>query len=118
MKTNSEKLLEKIIEGLQEKKGFNIIVMDTKHLRNPFSDYFVICSGNSDRQVQALSDSVEEFTRKKTKEKPAHIEGFKNGEWVLLDYINIVVHIFQPQIRSFYNLEELWGDAIINKIPD
>ncbi|MBS3915140.1 MAG: ribosome silencing factor [Bacteroidetes bacterium] len=111
--TPSEALAEIAVFGMQEKKGIEIITMDLRKLKSAFADMFVICHGNSDRQVEAIADGVEEEIRKATGEKPLHREGSEQAEWILLDYVNVVVHIFQKEKRSFYGLEELWGDAVI-----
>ena len=110
-----EALVAVIVYGLQEKKGINIISLDLRKTSSAFADFFVICHGGSSRQVDALADSVETEVRKALAEKPAHREGNDASEWVLLDYINLVVHIFSEEKRSFYQLEELWGDGTITK---
>ncbi|RMG81298.1 MAG: ribosome silencing factor [Bacteroidetes bacterium] len=106
-------LSEAIIFGIQEKKGKDICVLDLRHLENPSCDYFIICSGDSSTHVKAIAESVSEETRKLLNDKPWHIEGLENSEWILLDYVNIVVHVFLPHVRDFYNIEELWADAKI-----
>jgi ribosome-associated protein len=111
--SEAEALAEIAVYGMQEKKGMEIVTMDLRKLKSSFADFFVICHGTSDRQVEALADSVEEEIRKATGEKPLHREGGELAEWVLLDYVNVVVHIFQQEKRSFYGIEELWGDALI-----
>lgn len=108
----SEKLSDLVVKGMQEKKASNIIVMDLRKVQNAVADFFVVCSGNSDRQVEAISESVEENVNVKADENPWHIEGKNNMEWVLLDYINVVAHIFQSEKRDYYSLENLWGDAV------
>lgn len=110
-----EALVAVMVHGLQEKKGINIISLDLRKTSSAFADFFVICHGGSSRQVDALADSVEDEVRKALKEKPAHREGNDESEWVLLDYINVVVHIFSEEKRNFYQLEELWGDGIFTK---
>jgi ribosome-associated protein len=110
-----EALVAVIVHGLQEKKGINIISLDLRTTSSAFADFFVICHGGSARQVDALADSVEGEVRKALGEKPAHREGNDESEWVLLDYINVVVHIFSEEKRNFYQLEELWGDGTITK---
>lgn len=101
------------IKGIEEKKGNDIVCINLKKIPNHVCDYFVICEGSSRTQVQAIAESVEEFVEKNTGARPWHIEGLENGEWVLLDYVDVVVHIFQPEIRLFYNLESMWADAEI-----
>ena len=113
--TNSEKLTQSIIQGIQEKKGKEIISLNLTKLPNSVSNYFVICHGNTKIQVEAIAEAVEEIVRKKIADKPWHKEGFENAEWILLDYVDVVVHIFQESTRSFYNLEKLWADAEIKK---
>ncbi|MGB0522331.1 MAG: ribosome silencing factor [Flammeovirgaceae bacterium] len=103
------------VEGMQEKKAVDIRLMDLREIKNSIADYFVICSGNSDTQVEAIKDSVDEFIFKKFGENPWKVEGTQNKEWILMDYVNVVVHIFQKKKREFYGLEELWGDAIIKE---
>jgi ribosome-associated protein len=110
-----EALVAVMVHGMQEKKAFQIVSIDLRKTSSAFADFFVICHGGSARQVDAIADSVEEEVRKALREKPAHREGNDESEWVLLDYINVVVHIFSEEKRSFYQLEELWGDGIITK---
>ncbi len=105
-----------IIEGMQEKKAAHITVMNLIKLDNSFCNYFVICDAESTTQIQAIANSVEEFTRKKLNIKPHHIEGVQNAEWILLDYLTVVVHIFRRDMRDFYNIESLWADAEITNI--
>ncbi len=107
-----------IVKGIQEKKGSNIVILDLKDIGNAIADYFVICTGNSDSQIDALANSIEETVFKETKQGPWHREGLKNKEWVLLDYVDVVVHVFKKDARAFYALEDLWGDAAITKIED
>jgi ribosome-associated protein len=108
-----EAMVAVAVHGLQEKKGLKIVSIDLRDIGNAFSDYFVICSGSSSRQVDALADSVEDELRNSLGEKPKHREGGENAEWVLLDYYNVVIHIFSEEKRDFYGLEELWGDGKI-----
>jgi ribosome-associated protein len=99
------------VKGMQEKKAKNIVLMDLRKIHNAVTDYFVICHGDSNTQVDAIAGSVEEEIRKAIGEKPWHREGFQNAEWILLDYVDIVVHVFQKEHRDFYKLESLWADA-------
>lgn len=115
---DSEKLTKSIVKGMQEKKASDIVVMDLREVTNAVADYFVICSGNSDKQLEAISDSVDEVVYKDLKEKPWHSEGKNNKEWMILDYINVVTHVFRKDRRQFYSLEKLWGDAVISEIED
>jgi len=89
-----------------------------KNIPNAVSRYFVICHGTSRTQVEAIADSVENLVRKANGSKPWHKEGYENAEWILLDYVDVVVHIFQDQTRSFYKLEELWADAVISRYDE
>jgi len=113
-----KELLQIIIEGMQEKKARNITVLDFQDIENSSYNYFVICEADSRPQLQAITESIEEFTTKKLKIKPHHIEGVQNAEWILLDYLTIVTHVFRSDIRSYYKIEELWADAKIQHIPD
>jgi ribosome-associated protein len=110
-KSDSEKLTELVVKGMQEKKAEDIVVMDLREVKNAIADFFVLCSGNSDKQLSAISDSVDEFVYKDLKENPWHSEGKNNKEWMLLDYITVVAHIFKKDKREFFALEKLWGDA-------
>ena len=98
---------------MQEKKAVDIKVLNLKKINNSIADYFIICSGNSDTQVDAIANAVEEEVYKKNKQLPWHIEGKENKEWILLDYVDAVAHIFLKERREFYMLEELWGDVVI-----
>jgi ribosome-associated protein len=111
-------LIDSIVDGIQEVKGKDITILDLKGIPNAVTDYFIICTGESSTQVDAISHSIVRETRKKLKEKPWHQEGNTNSEWILLDYVNIVVHVFYKEVRSFYNLERLWADAKRNDIPN
>lgn len=111
-----KQLLKYIIEGMQEKKANNITVLDLQSIENSFCNYFVICEAESRPQLQAITESIEEFTNKKLSIKPHHTEGIQNAEWILIDYLTIVVHIFRSDIRSYYKIEELWADAKIQHI--
>jgi ribosome-associated protein len=115
---SSEKLSETIVKGMQEKKATDIVVMDLRKVKNAVADFFVICSGNSDRQLDAIADSVDQEVFKALKENPWHTEGKSNKEWMLLDYIDVVVHVFRKDRREFYALERLWGDADITEIEN
>lgn len=114
----AEILLNSIVQGIFEKKGKDALKIDLRKLENRITDYFVICSAPSTTQVSAICDSVDDTVRKEIGEKPLHVEGLDNCFWVLLDYGNIVVHIFLEEYRNFYNLESLWADAAIVKLED
>lgn len=111
-------LLENIINGVFEKKGQNVLKIDLTKLQNRITDYFVICHATSTTQVSSICDSVEDTVKNNTGEKPFHIEGLDNSFWVLLDYGNVIVHVFLEEYRSFYNLESLWADAKIEALED
>mgnify|MGYP003328026336 FL=1 len=115
-KESSEILLEKIIQGIENVKGENIQKMDLRRIENTPCEFFVICSGNSNTQVSAIVNSIKKKVSKTLREKPLHTEGLEIAEWVLIDYVNVVVHVFQRKTREFYNIEELWGDAISTQI--
>ena len=104
-------LLEEIIRGIENVKGEDIQQMDLREIENTPCEFFVICSANSNTQVTAVVNSIQKTVSKALQEKPFHTEGLEVAEWVLIDYVNIVVHVFQKQTREFYNIEELWGDA-------
>jgi ribosome-associated protein len=115
---NSETLSGVIVKGMQEKKASDIVVMDLRKIKNAVADFFIICSGNSDKQLDAISDSIDAEVFKKFQENPWHTEGKNNKEWMLLDYINVVAHVFRKDRRDFYALERLWGDADITEIEN
>ena len=108
---STQKLLEAVILGMQEKKARNIVVLNLKKTNNSICDYFVICNAESTTQVDAIANSVEFIVKRETGENVIHKEGFENAIWILLDYMDIVVHVFQSESREFYNLEEFWEDA-------
>ena len=111
-------LIETIKEGIQDKKGKNIIIADLTSIGDTICNYLVICQGNSPSQVSAIVDSIKEHTHKNTNEKPLTVDGLRNAEWVAMDYADVLVHVFLPETRSFYNLEHLWADAKLIQIPD
>jgi ribosome-associated protein len=115
-KGESEKLSLTIAKGMQEKKATDIVVMDLRNVKNAVADFFVLCSGNSDKQLDAISESISEEVFKKWNENPWYTEGKNNKEWILLDYINVVAHVFRRDKRDFYALDTLWGDAEITQI--
>jgi len=112
----AEELSKVIVKGMEEKKASDIVVMDLRDIKNTVADFFVICSGNSDTQLDAISASVEEEVLKVSKELPWRSEGKANKQWILMDYVNVVVHIFLKDTREFYGLEELWGDAKVTHV--
>ena len=113
---DSEKLSEIIVEGMKEKKAQDIVVLDLRQVKNAITDFFVICSGTSDTQLDAISDSVEEFVFKYAQQEVWHKEGTENKEWILLDYVDVVANVFKKNTREFYSLEQLWGDAILTEV--
>ena len=119
IKETSKHLVETITEGIQEKKGVGIVIADLSHIEGSIADYFVICSGNSPAQIEAITESVGNLVRNKhNNEKPVYVSGLGNDQWVAIDYVDVLVHIFQPEVREFYDLEDLWEDAKITKVPD
>ena len=115
-KQDSELLVEIAIKGLQEKKAKDIVCLDLREVNSSICDYFIICHGDSTTHVDALAGSVEQIVRKELGEKPWHAEGYENAQWILLDYVNVVVHIFLKDVREFYNIEGLWADAGVLEI--
>ena len=109
--TESKLLLDSIIESIKEYKGNSITILDFKDIETSVCKYFVICCGNSKVHINSISEGIKRYVSKKVQENPWSIEGKSESEWVLMDYSDIVVHIFQERIREFYNLEDLWGDA-------
>jgi ribosome-associated protein len=118
VRQDSDNLADLVVRGMQDKKASDIVVLNLKHLKNAVADYFVICSATSDTQLDAIARSVEEEVEKATGQNPWQTEGRQNREWVLLDYVDVVVHVFLRDRRAFYALEELWGDAEISFIEE
>jgi len=114
----AKEVIKQIIEGIQEKKGKEIVVVDMLELGNSICDYFVICQGNSPNQVSAITGSIEDVVRENCGKKPYAIDGLRNAQWVAMDYGDILVHIFLPDVRRFYDIEHLWADATVTTIPD
>lgn len=113
---DNDQLLSLILQGMEDVKGEDIEILDLREIENTVCDYFVLCTGNSSTQVQALENSIQKTVSRGMKDKPWHIESTANAKWILMDYVNIVVHIFQPDTRHFYDIEGLWGDAKTIKI--
>jgi len=109
--TKASKIYKSIIKAIQDKKGENIVSLDLRKIPEAVADFFVICEANNQPQIRAISDAVEEEVKKKLGELPYRHEGKQNLQWVLIDYINIVVHIMSSESRKFYKLEEMWSDA-------
>ena len=114
----TEELLDKVIKGIQDKKGRNIVTLNISKIENSICDFFVICHGTSTTHVDAIADSIDRKVKTEFKAKPYHKEGLDNLTWVLLDYGSIIIHIFQEEYRTFYNLEDLWADAPMEKYQD
>lgn len=115
---STDVLLTNIIKGIEEVKGNDIEILDLREIDTAVCDYFVICNGSSNTQVNAIVNSVQKVVSKEIKDKPWHVEGTDNAEWVLMDYVSIVVHVFQKEIREYYNIEGLWGDAKITTLEN
>ncbi|MDO1499837.1 ribosome silencing factor [Winogradskyella maritima] len=115
-KGNADQLITTILAGIEEVKGKEIVILDLREIENTVCDYFVICEGTSNTQVNAIVNSIQKLVSKTIKDKPWHIEGTDNAEWVLMDYVNVVVHVFQKHIREYYDIESLWGDAKTTEI--
>jgi ribosome-associated protein len=116
--SNKNLLLENIVEGIMEKKGHDIVDLDLTKVQSAICDHFIICHGDSNTQVNAIADSIEKRVKDNLKQNASHREGMENAMWVLLDYTDIIVHVFQKQYRDYYKLEELWGDARLLKFED
>ena len=114
----SKKLIDTIVKGIQEKKGQDITVIDLQKIEGAIARYFVVCQGNTPTQVEAITDSVEDTVRVELGEKPVHVVGLELAHWVALDYTDAIVHIFVPDMRSYYNIENLWQDAAVTEIPN
>jgi ribosome-associated protein len=115
---NTKGLVDSIVEGIQEVKGKDITILNLSKIENAVCDYFIICTGDSSTQVSSISGSIEKITRKNLKERAWHKEGGNSSEWILLDYVNVVVHIFYRETRDFYNIEGLWADAERTDLPN
>lgn len=113
---NSEALSNLVVQGMQERKAQDITILDLSEVKNAIADYFVICSATSDTQADSISESIEKFVYKEANEKPWMTEGKNNKEWILLDFANVVAHVFKSDKRAHYNLESLWGDAKIIEV--
>ena len=114
--SSPDELISLIVQAIEDIKGQNISLLDLRNIENTVCDYFIICNGNSNTQVNAIVSSVQKNVSKNIREKPHQIEGIENAEWVLMDYVNVVVHVFQKHKREYYDIENLWGDAKITEI--
>jgi ribosome-associated protein len=115
-KASADELIALILQGIEDVKGHDIVLLDLREIENTVCDYFIICNGTSNTQVNAIVGSIQKVVSKAIHDKPWHIEGQENSEWVLMDYVDVVVHVFQKQIREFYDIEGLWGDAKFTEI--
>ena len=111
-------LVDSIVKGIQEKKGQDITVIDLKGIDGAIAQYFVVCQGNTPTQVEAITDSIAETTRIEQQEKPVRVVGLELAQWVAMDYTDVMVHIFVPDMRNYYNIESLWQDATQTEIPN
>ncbi len=116
LKSGVDELVEHVINGIREKKGHDIVLIDLRSINSSIADLFVVCHGDSDVHVKALADSTIDEVEKHTGESPVYKEGFQNAEWILLDYISVVVHIFKKEQREYYGIESFWADAETHKI--
>lgn len=118
MKKDKTSLVEAVIKGLREKKGRNVVVADLRKISDCVCQYFVICTGGSPQQVQALAQSVGETVRELTGERPLAVDGMGHAIWVAMDYAEVIVHVFLPEERAYYDIEHLWADANLTELPD
>ena len=117
-KSSTDQLITYILKGIEEVKGKDINILDLRDIENTVCEYFIICNGTSNTQVNAIVNSIQKIVSRETKDKPWHVEGTENAEWVLMDYVNVVVHVFQKHIREYYDIEGLWGDAKVTTIAE
>ena len=115
---NNQELLALIIEGIQEKKGKKITHVNLSELEHASTQHFIICEGSSTMQVSAIADSVREYVQEHAGVKPFNYDGYKNAQWIVIDYGFVYVHVFLPEYREYYNLEQLWSDACVTTVPD
>lgn len=116
--TENKELIQAIIEGAQEKKAHQIVHVDMSEIESASTGDFVICTGNSTQHVDAVADSIREYVEEKLGTRPYNYDGYKNSQWIVLDYGNVYVHVFLPEFRERYRLEELWADAVVTEIED
>jgi ribosome-associated protein len=110
--TKSSKIIKTIIAAIQDKKGVNIISLNLRKINEAVADFFIICEATNQPQIKAIAENIEQQVNEKCGENPYHHEGFNSLQWVLIDYVNVVVHIMQPETRKFYKLEEMWSDGV------
>lgn len=113
--TKNSKLFKSVIAAIQEKKGENIVSLDLRKIPEAVADFFIVCEATSQPQVKAIADNIEERVKENCGENVFHKEGFQSMQWVLVDFVNVVIHIMQPETRKFYNLEEMWSDAVVDE---
>ena len=113
---NTDLLISTVVSGIEDLKGHDIKILDLREIENTVCQYFIICEGTSNTHVNAIVGGIQKKISKELKENPWHVEGTENSEWVLMDYVDIAVHVFQKQIREYYDIESLWGDAKITTI--
>ena len=116
--SKSQKLVDSIVKGIQDKKGSGIVIADLTQIDGAVCNYFIICQGNSPTQVEAIAGSVGDYVREAEGEKPVSCIGLGAAQWVAIDFVDVMVHIFLPQTREFYDLEHLWEDAKLKRLPD
>ena len=116
--TRNSKIIKTIIAAIQEKKGENIISLDLRKINEAVADFFIVCEAGNQPQIRAIAENVESKVKEKCLESPYHHEGYQNLQWVLIDYVNVVVHVMQPETRKFYKLEEMWSDAASEQLDD
>ncbi|MCJ8497268.1 ribosome silencing factor [Chryseobacterium salipaludis] len=116
--TEKQLLIDTIVDAIQDTKGEDIMIFDLSKIENSVAQTFVICTGNSNTQVSAIAGNIEKKVRNEIHDRPWHVEGTENALWILLDYVSVVVHVFQRQTREYYEIEELWGDAEITTIEN
>lgn len=116
--TRIEQLNHFIVEGIRDKKGKNIVQLDLRRLGDAPADFFIICEGDSSTHIKAISDSIYKKVKEELHTMPSHTEGTLNARWVLMDYFNTIVHVFYPETREFYDIEQLWGDAEVTEFAD
>ena len=118
LKTDNKALHNAIIAGIQDRKGYNITVVDLSDIDTAPAHEFIICQGNSNQHVSSVADSVREYLQENHGVKPYNYDGYRNSQWIVIDYGETLVHIFTPETRQLYNLEELWADAVVTEVPD
>jgi ribosome-associated protein len=113
--THRSKIIKTIIAAIQEKKGEHIVSLDLRKINEAVADFFIICEADNQLQIKAIAENIEEKVKRHCDENPYHHEGFQSLQWVLVDYVNVVVHIMLPETRKFYKLEEMWSDGTVEK---